>query len=100
MRLNGSTLLWSRRFFPSLVSIVAASAFLALLLHSNPSPTFAQQSSSEFGFTFDNDSKGWLAGFADLPSGYDQGIYELESGHRELPGELTGKRYLHPGPQL
>lgn len=88
--LNRPTELWSRRFFPRSVSTVAQLALVALFLYSSPSPTFAQQSSSEFGFTFDSDSKGWLTGFADLPAGYDQGIYELESSHRELPEELTG----------
>lgn len=90
MGLNSSTLLWSHRFFPRSVSIVAASVLLAFLLHTNPSPTFAQQNSSEFGFTFENDSKNWMIGSADLLAGYDQDIYEMESSHRDLPGDLNG----------
>ena len=61
-----------------------------MLLHTNPSPTFAQQSSSEFGFTFESNSKNWMIGSADLLAGYDQDIYEMESSHSDLPGDLNG----------
>jgi len=44
----------------------------------------------EFKFTFADDAEGWAAGFADLPADYDQSIYELDSGYRELPAGLKG----------
>ena len=44
----------------------------------------------EFSFTFDNDAEGWTVGFADLPTDYDQSIYELDHGHRPLPNGLVG----------
>ena len=43
-----------------------------------------------FGFSFENDSQGWVVGFADLPADYDPSIYELDSGHRTLPDGLEG----------
>ena len=43
-----------------------------------------------FGFSFESDSEGWAAGFADLPADYDPSIYELDSGHRALPEGLEG----------
>ena len=44
----------------------------------------------EFSFTFEEDTEGWTAGFADLPADYDQSIYELDHGHRPLPDGLEG----------
>jgi len=45
---------------------------------------------ADFTWAFDLDAEGWTAGFADLPVDYDPSIYELESGHRPLPGGLHG----------
>ena len=45
---------------------------------------------TEFTFTFDSDAEGWTVGFADLPVGYDQSIYELDHAHRTLPDGLEG----------
>ena len=44
----------------------------------------------EFSFSFEADAEGWLVDFADLPTDYDQSIYELDSGHRALPDNLDG----------
>ena len=55
----------------------------------SPTPT-AVPDSVEFSFTFDEDTEGWTAGFADLPADYDQSIYELDHGHRPLPDGLDG----------
>ena len=45
---------------------------------------------TELAFNFDNDSQGWLTGFADLPADFDQSTFELESGYRALPAGLDG----------
>ena len=44
----------------------------------------------EFAFSFETDTEGWVVDFADLPTDYDQSIYELDSGHRALPEGLDG----------
>ncbi len=44
----------------------------------------------DFSFTFDDNAEGWTVGFADLPSDYDQSIYELDHEHRPLPDGLEG----------
>lgn len=46
-----------------------------------------------FEYTFDADSDGWVAGFADLPADFDQDTYELESGFRALPEGLAGNGF-------
>ena len=43
-----------------------------------------------FEFGFEDDGEGWETGFADLPENYNPEIYELESGYRALPSELSG----------
>ena len=55
-----------------------------------PTATAAPVRRFEFEFTFENDSEGWTAGFADLPVDYDPSIYELESSRRALPDGLEG----------
>ena len=45
---------------------------------------------AEFSYTFERDAAGWAVAFADLPVDYDPSIYELESGHGPLPGDLQG----------
>jgi len=44
----------------------------------------------EFAYDFENDAEGWVVGFADLPADYEEDIFELDSGHRELPSGLEG----------
>ena len=44
----------------------------------------------EFSFSFETDAEGWVVDFADLPTDYDQSIYELDSGHHALPDGLEG----------
>ncbi len=55
-----------------------------------PTATATPVRQIEFGFTFENDAEGWMAGFADLPVDYDPTIYELDSSHRALPDGLEG----------
>jgi len=43
---------------------------------------------------FSRSDHGFAAGFADLPPGYDLGLYELESGWRARPAALRGKKAL------
>jgi hypothetical protein len=43
-----------------------------------------------FTFTFNNDTEGWIAGFADLPANADPVFYQLESSYRKLPSGLSG----------
>ena len=43
-----------------------------------------------FEYVFANDTEGWSTGFADLPVGWTQDLYELESEYRQLPDELLG----------
>ena len=45
---------------------------------------------AEFDFFFETGTDGWVVGFADLPTDYDQSIYELEGGHRAMPDGLDG----------
>ena len=45
---------------------------------------------TEFTFSFENDDRGWLTGFADLPANFEQSAFELDSGHRPLPAGLEG----------
>ena len=50
---------------------------------------------TELTFSFENDSQGWLTGFADLPADFDQSTFELDSGHRPLPeGQEGSGMYL------
>jgi len=53
---------------------------------------FARSDDKELAFTydFDRDAEGWVTGFADLPADYEDELYQLDSGHRELPSELGG----------
>jgi hypothetical protein len=40
--------------------------------------------------------QGWITDFADLPADYDQDLYQLEAGWRELPAGLDGFGiYMH-----
>ena len=52
------------------------------------SPVF--QDEVVFEYDFEEDGEGWETGFADLPENYNPEIYELESGYRALPSELSG----------
>ncbi|MFO7611385.1 MAG: hypothetical protein R6W99_02700 [Clostridia bacterium] len=42
----------------------------------------------EWNFTFEQDEEGWTGDFTDLPVDYEQGLYELDFGYRDLPAEL------------
>ena len=44
----------------------------------------------EFTYDLDRDAEGWVTGFADLPVDYEDELYQLDSGHRELPSGLGG----------
>ena len=44
----------------------------------------------ELDDNFSEGNDGWEAGFADLPVDYDDSIYKLDSGRRELPSGLEG----------
>ena len=72
-------------------------ALMLSLCGAGPSAVFAQEFPvTEFEFDFEDGAQGWIAGFADLPVDYNQEIYELDSGHRQLPPGLTGSgMYLH-----
>ena len=71
-----------------LISTVAL-AVMAILL--SPSGALAQdEAEAGFNFNFEDDAEGWTVGFADLPTNYDQSIYELDSDHRPLPDGLEG----------
>ena len=50
------------------------------------------QYGTQGGFTFDfeRDAQVWTVGFADLPVGHDQSIYELGHEHGPLPDGLEG----------
>ena len=43
-----------------------------------------------YDYDFGSDAEGWTVGFADLPVGHDQSIFELDHGHRTLPDGLEG----------
>jgi cyclophilin family peptidyl-prolyl cis-trans isomerase len=45
-------------------------------------------------YDFTSSDHGFAAGFADLPADYDAAIYELQSGHRELPEKLGSGKAL------
>ena len=90
----------SRRIRHSLARPLPGLLVLALMLSLwgvGPSVTSAQGLPvTEFEFDFEDGAEGWIAGFADLPVDYDQEIYELDSGHRQLPLGLAGNGlYLH-----
>ncbi len=51
----------------------------------------------EFSFSLEADAEGWVFDFADLPEDYDQSIYELDAGHRPLPGGLDGAGFCVQG---
>ncbi len=44
----------------------------------------------KLNYTFNEDERGWVTDFADLPANYDPAIYELDSGWSELPSGLGG----------
>lgn len=44
---------------------------------------------------FSRSNHGFTAGFADMPRGYDAGIYDLSSGWRARPLALRGKKALY-----
>jgi hypothetical protein len=66
------------------VAVLAVCATSTMTVHAQGA------TETEFSFSFENDAGGWTAGFADLPVGFDQSIYELDSGYRQLPECLDG----------
>ena len=82
----------------SVFAFLIAALYL-LLFSSNVSPASAQTPELEmsFEFTFDTDVEGWTSGFADLPADFNQEIYELDSGFRELPEGLAGNGFYIQG---
>lgn len=48
----------------------------------------------QWTFDFAVSGHGFMAGYADLPADYDPERFNLESGHRALPGELGGEPAL------
>ena len=66
-------------------------AFVALVMLLSPSGALAQDGvEAVYGFDFESDAEGWTVGFADLPVGHDQSIFELDHRHRPLPDGLEG----------
>ena len=51
----------------------------------------------QFNDTFDEDQKGWVADFADLPADYDQAQFMLDSGWGSLPSGLEGNALFLSG---
>ena len=65
--------------------------FVATAILLSPSGAMAQDRvEAAYGFDFESDAEGWTVGFADLPVGHDQSIFELDHGHRPLPDGLEG----------
>ncbi len=58
-----------------------------------------RRSALNLEFAFNQGTEGWSAGFVDLPEGYDQGAYQLESGCENLPDsqDTTGKAFKISG---
>ena len=66
-------------------------AFVAIAILSSPSGALAQDGAEAvYDYDFGSDAEGWTVGFADLPIGHDQSIFELDHGHRPLPDGLEG----------
>lgn len=45
--------------------------------------------SQSFSYTFENSSEGWVAGFSDYPSDWDENRFEFLFEHTELPDEVN-----------
>ena len=85
------SLLNSRGEAPAWRMTPTVGAIVAIACLTSTSCTSTQDATEvEFGFTFQSDAEGWMAGFADLPANFEPLIYELDSGHRPLPGGLAG----------
>ena len=74
-------------------------AFVAIAVLSIPSGALAQDGTEAvYDYDFGSDAEGWTVGFADLPVGHDQSIFELDHGHRTLPDGLEGSGVYVQGP--
>jgi len=70
---------------------ILLSVILLALLAATPLAARADAlSATEFEFTFESGAEGWTTGFADLPADWGEDLYELDSGHRQLPAGLLG----------
>ena len=69
--------------------MLATAVIVVMAILLSPSGALAQDG-VEAGFDFENDGEGWVVGFADLPVGHDQSIFELDHAHRPLPDGLEG----------
>lgn len=65
---------------------------LAFLLTALLTAPGCQEQDLYWEFTFEKDQEGWTGDFADLPVDYDEEIYELEFGLRDLPKEIGVNR--------
>ena len=71
--------------------MLATAVLIAMAILLSPSVALAQDGvEADFSFDFENDAEGWVVGFADLPVGHDQSIFELDHAHRPLPDGLGG----------
>ena len=71
--------------------MLATAVLIAMAILLSPSGALAQDGvEADHSFDFENDPEGWVVGFADLPVGHDQSIFELDHAHRPLPDGLEG----------
>ena len=71
-------------------ALLVAVFVLGNIIFGTPSILAQDDSEVTFDFTFESNSEGWIAGFADLPVDHDKSTFELDSGHRPLPDGLEG----------
>ena len=84
----------------SLVYVLLVAGFCSMFFAASdvwPASAQTQEQGLSFEFKFQTDAEGWTAGFADLPADFDQDIYELDSGFRELPEGLDGNGFYIQG---
>lgn len=62
-----------------------------------PPPGEDDENTISLDYTFQDDLEGWTGDFAELPVSYDQDLYRLEFGYRDLPEELglEGRKALY-----
>lgn len=72
------------------VKTLSASSFLLLVASLSCASGTGVAPTRTLEFDFATDVQGWVAGFADYPSG-SESFYELASGFRNLPAPLDGR---------